>query len=239
MDISDIYNNNPKNMPSDDIYKSFNDFIFSNETKILGKLLYRHDFFNMTKHLPGDIVEVGVFKGSGMATFSKFMDIYCPNSIKNVIGFDFFDPEDAEQSLNKDSDQDKESMNKIYSRVQHSDRSYDEVMKRLDQMNINKKYMLVEGDIEKTLPDFLQKYPGFRISLLYIDVDIERPTYYALKYLWDRVVPGGIIVFDEYEYHSFSESCGVEKFLKERNLDFTLQTTNWVAPTSYIVKKGF
>ena len=106
-------------------------------------------------------------------------------------------------------------------------------------MNIHNKYLLVEGDVEETLPEFVKNNPGFRISMLYMDVDIERPTYFALKYLWDRVLPGGVIVFDEFEYHKFSESCGVENFFKEKNINFNLKSTNWIAPTAYIIKDGF
>ena len=104
-------------------------------------------------------------------------------------------------------------------------------------MQLDKKYILVRGDVEDTLPKFLEDNPGFRISLLYIDVDLSRPTYYSLRYLWDRILPGGIILFDEYEYHKFSESVGVERFLKERGLAFNLISTNWMAPTAYIVKE--
>ena len=238
-ELSTIYNNSIKNMSSEENYKSFNEFIFSNDTKILGKLLHRFDFFSKIKDLPGDIVEVGVFKGSGIATFSKFVDIYCPNSNKKIIGFDIFDPENSQKVLDKDDIRDKESMNIVYSRVNNSERTIESVTKNLDNMHINKKYQLIEGDIENTIPYFLNDNPGFRISMLYIDVDIERPTYFALKYLWDRVLPGGVIVFDEFEYHKFSESCGVEKFLKEKNIKFNLKSTNWIAPTAYIIKDGF
>lgn len=239
MACNNIYNNNSKNISSNTIYNDFNNFIFSNDIKILGKLLYRYDFFNKVKHLPGDIVEVGVFKGSGIATFSKFVDIHCPNSNKKIIGFDFFDAENSSTLLEKDNKQDQENMNMVYSRVQHTDLSYDSVLKRLDNMNIAQKYMLIKGDVEQTMPEFLENNPGFRISLLYIDVDIERPTYHTLKYLWDRILSNGIIVLDEYEYHTFSESCGVEKFLKERGLKYNIQSTNWMAPTAYIVKEDF
>jgi hypothetical protein len=68
-----------------------------------------YDFFNKVKELPGDIVELGVFKGSGIATFSKFLEIYCPNSNKKIIGFDIFDPIKANEILNKDGELDKES----------------------------------------------------------------------------------------------------------------------------------
>lgn len=234
-----IYNNNNKNIVSQTVYDNFNDFIFSSDIKCIGKLLHRHDFFNKTKHLPGDIVEVGVFKGSGVATFSKMIEIYCPNSIKKVIGFDIFDPEKSEEVLNKDATGDKDSMNIVYSRIQSEDRTLQSVKTRIRNMNISNNSILIEGDVEETLPKFILENPGQRISLLYIDVDIERPTYNALKYLWDRVVPGGFIVFDEYEYHKFTESNGVDTFLKERKLEFTLQTTNWLAPTCYIKKNSF
>ena len=42
----------------------------------MGKMLHRFEFFLKTKHLPGDIVEIGVFKGSGIATWLKFIEIY-------------------------------------------------------------------------------------------------------------------------------------------------------------------
>lgn len=235
--MEEICNNNPKNMPSDDVYSHFNNFIFSNDTKLLGKLLHRYDFFNKVKDLPGDIVELGVFKGSGVATFSKILDIYCPNSNKKIIGFDIFSPSDAKTILDKDGDFDKEKMNIVYSKVPETDLSLAAVDARLQNMKIHKKYMLVAGDIEQTLPDFLAQNPGFRISLLYIDVDLDRPTYNGLKYLWDRILPGGIVLFDEYEYHKFSESSGVEKFLKERNMSYELKSTNWIAPTAFLVKK--
>lgn len=234
-----IINSNTKNNPTDEVYKSFNDFIFSNDIKCLGKLLHRFDFFNQIKHLPGDIVEIGVFKGSGIATFSKFVEIYSPNSNKKIVGFDIFDVDDAEKILEADGFHDKDTMQSVYKRVDSNELSLQNVESRLSEMSIDKKYILKQGDVVDTIPIFLKENPGFRISLLYIDVDIERPTYYALKYLWDRILPGGIIVFDEYEYHAFSESNGVEKFLKEFNLEYNIITTNFMAPTAYLIKKCF
>jgi len=230
----DIYNHNSKNTVSDDVYKSFNDFIFSSDIKVLGKMLYRHDFFLKTKDLPGDIVEMGVFKGSGMATFSKFINIYSPNSNKKVIGFDIFDDDSC---LNEYNENDRKQMNDVYSRVDINDRKLEVIDEKLNHVVNNKNHRLISGDCKETLPKFISENPGFRISMLYIDVDLEAPTYYALKYLWDRVLPGGIIVFDEYEYHSFSESCGVDKFLKENNIKYGVKSTNWMAPTAYIVKE--
>ena len=59
-------------------------------------------------------------------------------------------------------------------------------------------YQLIEGDVEKTIPVYLEKNPDFRISYLYLDLDIDKPTYASINMLYGRIVRGGIIVFDEY-----------------------------------------
>ena len=51
LDITDICNYNIKNVPSQDLYDSFNNFIFDKDIEVLGKLLYRFNFFEKTKHL--------------------------------------------------------------------------------------------------------------------------------------------------------------------------------------------
>jgi hypothetical protein len=235
-----LANGNSKNLPHDCIYAKFNDFIFSTDTKILGKLLHRFKHFLNVQELPGDIVEVGVFKGSGMSSFLKFIEIFSNTSNKKVIGFDIFGVDKSKEVLNNDTSMDQQSMNMIYDRVDHSDLSLDSVKMRLKNTNISEdKFILVEGDVENSIPKFLENNPGFRISLLYIDVDIERPTYFALKHLWDRVLPGGVIIFDEFEYHKYSESSGVEKFLKEKEIPFDIKSTNWIAPTAFMYKKTF
>ena len=235
-----LSNGNEKNLPSNDNYQNFNNFIFSNDIKIMGKLLHRFQHFLNVKELPGDIVEVGVFKGSGMSSFMKFIEIFCPNSNKKVIGFDIFDVVESENVLKSDKDIDRESMNIIYDRVNHNDLTLESVTNNLTNTKIsNDRFILVKGDVEKSIPTFLDENPGFRISYLYIDVDIDRPTYFTLKYLWDRILPGGVIIFDEFEYHKYSESNGVEKFLKEKGIDFDLKSTDWIAPTAFMYKKGW
>ena len=235
-----LSNGNQKNLPEDSIYNTFNEFIFSTDVKILGKLLHRFQHFLNVKDLPGDIVEIGVFKGSGISSFLKFIDIFCNTSNKKVIGFDIFNVKKSKEILDNDKEIDRDSMNFIYDRVDHNDLSLKSVQVRLNNTSISSdKFILVEGDVEDTIPNFLKENPGLRISLLYIDVDIERPTYIALKHLWDRVLPGGVIIFDEFEYHKYSESTGVEKFLKEKKIKFDLKSTNWIAPTAFMYKKDF
>jgi len=238
--LDEISNGNKLNMINQTIYDKFNDFIFSDDLKLMGKLLHRFEHFLKVKDLPGDIVEIGVFKGSGISSFMKFIQIYCPNSNKKVLGFDIFDTEHAEEILEKDGTLDKSNMKVVYDRVESNELTLKSVTDKLVGTGISQdKFKLIKGDVEKTLPHFLNDNPGFRTSLIYIDVDLDRPTYFSLKYLWERLLPGGVVLFDEYEYHKFSESTGVEKFLREIGMEYNLKSTNWIAPTAFMVKKHF
>lgn len=232
---TDIGNQHKLNDVPNENYEKFNQFIFSNDLKITGKLLHRFQHFLNVKHLPGDIVEVGVFKGSGVASFLKFIEVFCPNSNKKVLGFDIFDVDKAQTILEKDSELDKLGMNDVHNRVNSNQLTLNHVRQSLENVGIDK-FKLISGDVEDSMPLFLKENPGFRASLIYMDVDIDRPTYTSLNHLWDRLLPGGVVIFDEYEYHTFSESNGVDKFLKERNIPYTIKSTDWVAPSAYIYK---
>lgn len=216
------------------IYDSFNDFIFSSDTRVLAKLLARTLLFEKIKNVPGDILECGVFKGSGMLSWLKIKEIIAPNSFKKVIGFDYFDTDTLLNSLNG---KDSETMKALFELRKFK---YDEGFIKYLTETINNAgfhesdFELIKGDISATTKEFVIKRPGAKISLLYLDVDLEKPTYDTLKTLWSRVSKGGIVVFDEYGYHQWSESLGVDRFCEEYNLD--LIPLNFNAPTAYIIK---
>ena len=68
----------------------YNGFFLNEDIERLRKFLVREWFFKMTLELPGDIVEVGVFKGTGIAQMLKLREIFIPATNKKVIGFDLF-----------------------------------------------------------------------------------------------------------------------------------------------------
>lgn len=231
-----LYNNNSNINSNQEIYDSYNNFIFSKDRNVFNKLYWRFYFYNLTKNLLGDIVECGVFKGSGLFAWLKVLDMNEPHSIKKVIGFDFFNPNFVDK-LNDNID--RETMKQVFSRCQDldiDDVSLEGITKKIDNAGFpSYKYELIAGDVSDTTLKFVSERPGFRISILYMDLDIEEPTYNALQNMWDRVVPGGIVVFDEYAYHSWSESNAVDNFVKDHNL--VLHRTNIQTPTAFIIKE--
>ena len=72
------------------VFKSYNDLIESENFDRLQKIFTRYDFFKKIINVPGDIVECGVFKGTGQIFWLKLLRIYDEYSMKKVIGFDTF-----------------------------------------------------------------------------------------------------------------------------------------------------
>jgi hypothetical protein len=222
------------NIPQE-LFDSFNSFIMSNDKKVFNKLISKSLLYDKVKDIPGDIVECGVFKGSGLYSFLKLKNIFNPNSSKKVIGFDFFNTNELISSIGHAYD--KESMNRFF-----KDRGFEhgDTYKQYLEMNLlahgflPHEFNLIAGDVSITTKQFAADNPGFKISLLYMDLDLEVPTYDSLMNLWDSVTKGGIIVFDEYGYHKWSESKGVDRFIEEKNLE--IKSLDFLCPTAYIKK---
>lgn len=67
-----------------------------------------------------------------------------------------------------------------------------------------------------TIPSYAENHPELKISLLHIDVDVYKPTIVILDYLFDRVVPGGLIIFDDYGTVA-GETKAVDEFFLNRD----------------------
>ena len=58
---------------------------------------------------------------------------------------------------------------------------------------------LVKGSIPETLP----RVDAERIAFLHIDMNCAPPEVAALRYLWDRLVPGAPVLLDDYAYYGY------------------------------------
>lgn len=232
--MANLYNDNSDIHSNQSIYDSFNDFIFSKDRNVFNKMIARSAFYAETEHLHGDIVECGVFKGSGLLTWLKLLDLNEPHSIKKVLGLDFFGNDFVKDLHGID----KETMKQVFDRdakLKKEDVSMEGVRKRISNAGFDSsKFELIQGDVSKTSEDISVNRPGLRISILYLDMDLDEPTYAAVCNLWDNVVSGGYIVFDEYAYHSWSESNAVDRICKDFKVK--LHKTKIKAPTAYIIK---
>ena len=67
-----------------------------------------------------------------------------------------------------------------------------------ERVNINSKVELYKGWIEDTLINIKDK----SLSLIHVDLDLYAPTKFAIQTLWDQLVSGGFMVFDDYKWNS-------------------------------------
>lgn len=228
--MADIYNNTATTAQS--VYDAYNNLLFSSDKRVFNKMVKRVELYMKVKDLAGDIMEVGVFKGAGMALFLKLKHMYEPNSLMKVIGFDYFEKDTLLDSLDGVN---KESMTNVLSRVDQKELSFESVNSRLLPYG-GDNFMLIRGDATLESKKFCLKNPGAKIKMLYMDLDTGDATYTILKELWGRVVRGGIVVFDEYAYHVWDESIGVDKFLKEIEGQYVSVDTKIYSPSLYITK---
>jgi len=226
----DIYNKTKETSQS--IYDSYNMLMFSDDTRVFNKMTKKIELYYQVKDILGDIVEFGVFKGSGIAIFLKLRNMYESNSLTKVIGFDYFN---TNLLLDELSGLNHSMMTDVVNRVNKDELSLISVNKRLSVFNKDN-YMLIQGDAVSKSIEFNNENPGARIKLLYMDIDLGEPTYKILMTLWNKVVKGGIVVFDEYGFHMWDESDGVDKFLKTIEGQYTFINTGISSPSAYIKK---
>ena len=61
----------------------------------------------------------------------------------------------------------------------------------------------------------------------------------VLTNLWENIVIGGKIIADEYGYHKWDETVGIDSFLKTKKGKFHLENTFVNAPTMIITKTDY
>ncbi|MFC1983971.1 TylF/MycF/NovP-related O-methyltransferase, partial [Chloroflexota bacterium] len=133
------------------IWDAYNLLLLGPDIERLRKLLVRSDLFRISLDVPGDIVECGVFKGTGLMLWLKLLQIYCPGSIKRVVGFDVFKGF-AETSGAFEAGQVEEFIRE--SRFQGV--TIDELYEKMGAVGVDRdKCELIAGDIRKTVSQYV------------------------------------------------------------------------------------
>jgi SAM-dependent methyltransferase len=216
------------NAKEERLWQSYNNFHYFCDSSRMQKLFARHQLFLKTVDLPGVIIDAGVFKGTSTLLFAHLLKIYSPHSRKRVIGFDTFDSEfHSHESYEAERAADF---------MKYHQAGMDEFLNGVAAEQGVSGYMeLVKGDITETLPEYFETHKGLRVSLLHLDLDVFKPTYEVLQNAYDIMVPGGIIVFDEYGIEGWGESDAVSRFFSERGLKKRLSLVPYTAtPTAFI-----
>lgn len=135
------------------------------------------------RKIPGEIVETGVWRGGACIWAAAVLE--CLKSDKKVYVCDSFCGlplvSDPKETISYD---DAESL-----RV-----SLEEVEANFDRFGLKHRAVFVKGWFKDTMPSL-----NIPVSVLRLDGDMYESTRDVLKYMYDRVSPGGFVIVDDYQ----------------------------------------
>lgn len=207
-----------------------NGFYLTSQPYRLGNILAHYELYKKIIELPGDVIELGVFKGGSLIQFCTFRELLENERSRKIIGFDIFGEFPTAEKVESDTVF-VENWNEQFKNEFLKKEDIEQSLYHKNFGNIE----LVKGNIMETVDEYLKRNPHTRIALLHIDTDVYEPAKYGLEQLFDRVVKGGIIVFDDYATVE-GETLAVEEFIKDYDYIINKFRFSHTKP-SYMIKK--
>lgn len=198
------------NYDSEKMFDYENGFYLTCDNLRMPKVLAQYELYKKILDLPGSIVECGVFKGASLIRFAHLREALENPDARKIIGFDSFGAFPRSE-LNEDNQ--FAEKHDSFTGVGIDKEDLEMVLAHKKMQNIE----LVAGDLNVTLPAYVETHPALKVALLHIDVDVYTPTKTALEVLYSRVVKGGVIVFDDYA-HIAGETRAADEFFADKNL---------------------
>lgn len=138
--------------------------------------------------LPGDFVECGVFRGDMTWMITQLVDV--GHAGKKFYLYDTFAGFDQKYSSGDDFAQSPE----LYGFLDQEYRASD-IEEQVRRRFRDEPYVVITKGV---VPDILRQIAPERIAFLHLDMNSPMAEAGALEVLFDRVVPGGVIIFDDY-----------------------------------------
>jgi O-methyltransferase len=175
-------------------------------------------FADMVKGLEGDYVECGVNTGAYSRALVDYIDF---NSLNKKIWL-----LDTYEGLVKELVSEEE----IKLGIGRYFGSYKNVYEQVKETFRNFNAEIIKGPVPDTLP--LCK--AEKICYLSIDMNCVEPEIAAAEYFWDKIVPGGVVILDDYGFppHILQKKA-FDEFARKKNVSIlTLPTAQGI-----IIKK--
>mgnify|MGYP003149184290 CR=1 FL=1 len=176
---------------------------------------------NLPSGTPHKMVECGVARGGCLALCSK------ANPNMTVIGLDSWQgmPPITEED-NKEKCQ--QWVGSKWGTAQDVYSTYS--MIGADTKNLT----LLEGWFEDTIPSNLDLFDD--LDILRIDSDFYKSVKYCLEMLFDKVKPGGVVIFDDWNFNPEGVRSAAYEFLDQRNLEVNIIPHEQGRGPAYFVK---
>ena len=163
---------------------------------------------SVTRPLKGDLIEFGVGKGLVM---SSILEVYenWEHSNKKLFLVDTFSPYNIDPLNGQQNN--NQSINPFYAGSLNHVKSNFAAFKNVE---------FIMGFV----PNVLSAVKVDKISLVHIDMNYFAPEIAALEFCWEKIVPGGIILLDDYAYKNHGEQYHAMNRLAKK-LNFEILST--------------
>jgi len=205
-----------------------NNFYLSCDNTRLSKIMAHYELFKMTQELPGAIVECGIFKGASFVRFAGFRELLGNTFSRKLICFDIFGK--FPETKFEDDASYRENFIKKAGEESITKEQLFEVLKNKGTIN---NIELIEGDINRTVPQYLIDNPHLKISLLNLDTDIYEPAVTILENFWPRIVRGGILIIDDYGVFP-GETKAIDDYFIDKKI--SIKKFAYAMTPTYIIK---
>lgn len=142
---------------------------------------------NSVLHLDGDLAECGVYRGSTILALGLYLVRNNPQ--KKAFGFDSFEgfgdltrPEFSEDSA-------------ILAHGTCTDTSFEMLRSRIRDLGLSDCVEIIKGYFNETL----NQVESRKFCFSHLDCDIYESYRCCLQFFYPRMVPGGVILLDEYD----------------------------------------
>jgi hypothetical protein len=187
----------------------------------LSRFLMLYEAYKMTLGLAGHIAEAGVYKGAGTLFFAKLTQIFEPESLTLVHGFDWFEgarPTSEEPNI----------VEGAYAE------DYERLMSLIKAQRLDTIAHIHKLDLTADLGRFFDSNRYMQFKLVFLDSGMYEIVKNCLAHFWPRLTSGGILIFDQFNHElSPGETRAIKEFLPDAKMHaFPFGTM----PTAYVVK---
>jgi len=187
------------------------------------RFLSLYEAYKQTLGIAGHIAEVGVFKGAGSLFFAKMLQIFEPDSLTLVHGFDWF--QGAKVTEEEKFVVDGECCE-----------DYQRVLQLVRAQHLEPILHLHNMDVTEGLGPFFEEHAHLRFKLVFLDCGLHDVVAAGIRHFWPRLAPGGVLILDHYS-HEFApgEMRAVRELLPD--IAFRSFRPGWM-PAAYAIKPG-
>jgi hypothetical protein len=225
---------------------SIDDFIHHNPAFVghmnIARLLALYETYKLTLGLAGHIAEVGVWKGATLLYFAKLAQIFEPESLTLIHGFDWFrgmarGADEMTARVTELWNESPSTEDEVRPRTsQEADEMYQRVTRLISAQDLDKVVRLHKMDVTEELDQFFDEHSHLQFKIVFLDAGTYEVVHACLPHFWPRLNAGGVLILDQFNHEI---APGETRALREYLPDLPVRSYHFTSrPSGYIVKPG-